>query len=503
MANFCWNCLEYASSEEGIRSIIDTMYRNLAATRWTDGFEYTEYLSLEEAFDCVYAILNRKPAYLDAFRPGHGSRAMSDTASMGLIQCADDVWSLWITFSTAWGPVMEGDQVELDQSHCYLLSHRWREESSSSEIALTYLFSKDSWGEPYYELADEDKTYGSSMASAYCREFLNTVPWVDEFRFRYLVNSNKGEEIRALADKEELRRVAGAIDLLSLTRRGLLDSYAALLPMRDDWYQPRSIGELLKTFCEAEHEEALRACVQAYLWTDKTVDKAKSALREYEKECGNKQFVEQALSLIDEAHALIIRKEQEGPSDRIVNEPVKRSPVDEFVERSSPEELMRLCLKTISSLPLYLGVPDGSFEVGMPSDALVAGDMVEISEGPRVAGAWNAACIEVKSKGVLVGTTDCLLEKPQGDGFDGLKVSSEIVKPSLAVPLLLLAPFLSVSIESVTPKSHCRGSGYSNPPKLILKVELALVDSANLIEGLEQRIDSIAERHESKGGRSW
>ena len=158
-------------------------------------------------------------------------------------------------------------------------------------------------------------------------------------------------------------------------------------------------------------------------------------------------------------------------------------------------ELVERSLRVLAELPLYLAVPNYNFAEGMPSDALIAGSKAALSMRFASDGSSGEICLDVRSKGALVGAVGYVLEKSDGSWL--------VADPALVQSLGLLIPFLSTSIESVTPKSHWRGRPSSVPPKFVLKVELSPVDLAELTDGLKQRADSIAVKDGSKGGVSW
>lgn len=167
----------------------------------------------------------------------------------------------------------------------------------------------------------------------------------------------------------------------------------------------------------------------------------------------------------------------------------------EWARSSRADELVDECLCMFTEFPLYLAVPNGNFAEGMPSDALVAGDRVEMLMRFADSGTQGEVRLEVRSRSVRVGTVGYVLKKSDGSWL--------VAQPALVRSLALLTPFLSTSIESVTPKSHWRGRPSSIPPKLVLKVELSLVDLPALIDRVRQRIDFIIARGGDKGGVSW
>lgn len=161
----------------------------------------------------------------------------------------------------------------------------------------------------------------------------------------------------------------------------------------------------------------------------------------------------------------------------------------------SADELVEQCLQVIAEFPLYLAVPNYHFAEGMPSDVLMAGDRAGMAM--RLAGGelQGEVYLDVRSRGVRVGTVGYVLKKSDGSWL--------VVERDLAQSLGLLIPFLTISIESVTPKSHWRGRPSSVPPKFVLKVELSPVDLADLIDGLRQRADSMNEKKGNERGLSW
>lgn len=171
-------------------------------------------------------------------------------------------------------------------------------------------------------------------------------------------------------------------------------------------------------------------------------------------------------------------------SELILEKPLSKRYEATLIKPGS-ERMLKEILGMIKELPARLAIPNYAFSEQIEIlESLLPGMKVKIRAGYNSLIPGTICPRLYTLNGQYVGYLNYVYEETAVESSGWL-----LIPPELSQALVLLAPFLKVTVADVTPKAFWVGVHSSVPPKLVVDVELAPIELRALVDKLEARIE--------------